>query len=130
MVVQLVISASVNVIINLVLIPRVGAIGASAARTCSAALYFALSYSYVYRNLIYVIRLKSLVRPMLAAVVMSVIVIILAPTYFALAIIFGFIVYVTALWFFGGVLKDDKNLFKNTLSLKIREVYSARDNSR
>ena len=64
-------SMGTNILLNLWLDPRLGAVGASAARVCSSMLFFLMNDLYVNRRLMPHKVLKTLARPALATAVMA-----------------------------------------------------------
>jgi O-antigen/teichoic acid export membrane protein len=110
------VSASVNVLLNMALIPKFDASGASLARVCSSALYFALNYGYVSRKLAHDLKLKSLFRPMIATGIMAVATVAMISNPLLINIGFSVCVYFVALWIVRGILPDDRNLMNNGLN--------------
>jgi len=64
------VSAVVNIVMNLLLIPSLGARGAAIARVCSVGILFTLNYIYVSRRLISVRLGWILTKPIVAALAM------------------------------------------------------------
>lgn len=116
----LAITAPLNVAINLLLIPRYGAVGAALARTISAGIFFALNYGYIAWNLIGSFNLKNLVRPLVASLIMGVIVLSLGPASISILILCGIVSYVITLWLVRGVLPDDAQRLTVAISHRIR----------
>jgi len=69
----LLISATLNIGLNLLLIPIWGANGAAVARVASALSLFALGYFYIQWHIIQVRLLRILWKPLLATAIMSII---------------------------------------------------------
>ena len=68
----LTISTGTNILLNLILIPILGPIGAGLARTSSAGLYFMLNYGYIVKERLVRTNSTSLVKPIFSTFIMSV----------------------------------------------------------
>ncbi len=64
-------SLVVNVVLNLILIPLYGLIGAAIATVCSELVCFILAYFYVRKYIIHIPFIKNLVKPTFSAIIMS-----------------------------------------------------------
>ena len=103
LVVFLSISTSVNIIVNLILIPRIGANGAAFARVCSSFVYFTLNYGYISRKMSSRVTLKSLIRPLMATVIMMYVISAMSQSMIVIVIGVGAAMYFLALWLLGGI---------------------------
>jgi O-antigen/teichoic acid export membrane protein len=103
----LMLSLVVNLILNLGLIPRLGPVGVAVARVASTALFFALSYTFVRRRLLAFHGHPEILRPVLAAALMTAVVL-AVPTWPVVARVgLGATVYFAALLVLGGLQRDD-----------------------
>jgi len=99
----LAVSFGINLVCNLLLIPRWGAIGSAAARTISITIYFACCELYVHRQLLATQSLAHLVRIVLPLAAMIGAIILLAPFSGILATVAGSVVYVVLLLLLKGI---------------------------
>lgn len=110
------ITALLNIILNLLLIPRYGFIGAGIATLISEAVLFALTFIFVSKFIHAFNALKILYKPLIASAVMAMILVFLDINMFAL-IITGAVVYFAALFLLRAFDKKDfllmKRLVKN-----------------
>ena len=109
LVAMLVVSASSNILINIVLIPAYGAVGSGLARVCSAAIFFALNYGYVTRKLFRQASLKSLAKPAVASIAMALVVLLIRESSILIEVTAGIVTYGLALWLVNGMFPDDPN---------------------
>jgi O-antigen/teichoic acid export membrane protein len=116
----LAITAPLNLIINLLLIPRYGVVGAALARTTSSGIFFALNYGYIARNLTGLTNLRNLIRPLVASLIMAVVVLFLGQTSILIVVLCGIVVYAVALWLVRGVLPDDVGRLMVAVNHRIR----------
>jgi O-antigen/teichoic acid export membrane protein len=114
------VSASTNVVLNLMLIPKFGAVGAATARVCSATLYFMLNYGYVSRKLVRNADLKSLIRPAIATAIMAACAIVMMASHVVINIAISACVYFAALWGVRGIQREDANLLRDALTRRFR----------
>jgi O-antigen/teichoic acid export membrane protein len=114
------ISMVVNVVLNLVLIPRLGIVGAAAARTVATAVLFLQLYLYSQRYLEVESILPLLVRPLLATLVMTAVIwpIRQLPLYWP--IMAGIIVYGAAAYLLKAIPEDARERLGQLSVLKGR----------
>ena len=115
-------AAAFNVLLNLVLIPRFGIVGAAVATVMAEALLLLLGLVAVYK-IGARLPLRPLLRPLLAGTVMGAGLIILGPDR-ALAIYLpaGFFTYVLALLLFRGLPRDARPHL-SSLASSAHEIY-------
>jgi O-antigen/teichoic acid export membrane protein len=99
-------SMVVNIVLNLLLIPRYGIIGAAAARTTATAVLFFQLYAYSQRYLDVENILPLIVRPILAALIMAAAVWPIRHLPLFWPIIAGIIVYGAAAFFLKAIPED------------------------
>jgi O-antigen/teichoic acid export membrane protein len=116
----LLISAILNVGLNLILDPRLGAQGAGIARLCSFSINFLLTYLFVKQFLLPSNLLQLLSRPILATLGMSAVVWVLRGQFVLLTILAGVISYGVILWLVGGITQEDLAMFRSAF-LRRRE---------
>ncbi len=116
----LAVSAPLNVVLNLILIPRYGAVGAAFARTISTGVFFTLNFSYILRNLIQSFSLKSLIQPVIGAAVMVVVLVVISPANLLVSIMVGTVTYAIMLYAVNGILPDDIRPLKQALLRRLR----------
>jgi len=102
----LMLSLATNLLLNLVLIPRLGPVGVAVARVASTALFFGLSYVFVRRLLAFAGR-PELLRPLLATAAMAAVVLVASPWPVVVRIGLGAAVYFAALLALGGLQWSD-----------------------
>lgn len=100
------ISMVVNVVLNLLLIPRLGIIGAAAARTAATAVLFLQLYIYSQRYLDVDSILPLLIRPALATVVMTAVIWPIRHLPILWPIMIGIIAYGAAAYFLKAIPED------------------------
>jgi O-antigen/teichoic acid export membrane protein len=118
------VSAALNVGLNLVLDPRLGAQGAGIARLCSFSVNFFLTYLFVKQFLLPSNLLQLLSRPILATLGMSAVVWVLRGQFVLLTILAGMISYGVILWLVGGITQEDLAMFRSAF-LRRREQPAA-----
>ena len=108
----LVVTLSINVVLNLALIPRWGATGAAVARLVSTSTLVILSYGFVNRRIYAYAPVGTWLRPALAVAVMALVLIFLQSL--ALYVLFplGAVVYFAALVALGALSWDDVALLR------------------
>jgi O-antigen/teichoic acid export membrane protein len=97
---------------NLLLISRFGINGAALARVLATAIFFLALYVYVQRNLLKDSILHLVIRPVLAAVGMSLVVWYLQDSSLLISIPAGIVVYGILIVLLGGVSEEDKAYFR------------------
>lgn len=100
------ISMIVNVVLNLLLIPRFGIVGAAAARTTATAVLFFQLYGYAQLHLGVESILPLVVRPFLAALIMAAVVWPIRQLPLFWPIIIGIIVYGAAAYFLKAIPEE------------------------
>ena len=105
-------SVTINVVLNLVLDPTYGALGAAGARLCSSSIFFLLNYLYVVRFLARSNPLRLLSRPVLATLIMAVVVWLARAWPLPVSISLGIATYTGTLWLLGGITPDDTALLR------------------
>jgi len=111
----LVVTLGVNVVLNVVLIPRWGATGAAVARLASTSALAFLSYGFVYRRIYAYTPIGTWLRPALAAAVMALALIFLQSLALYALIPLGAAVYFVALVGLGALSWDDLALLHRLL---------------
>ncbi len=119
---MLLISTVVNVILNVLLIPQIGAIGAAISRSCSALIFFSLNYGYIHLTIFPSLRMKSAFRPFLSTMLMAVAIFFLGISHLIINIFIGVVVYFAALWIMKGFLPEDAAVLKGIISKRISKV--------
>ncbi len=115
------ISMVVNVVLNLLLIPRLGIMGAAAARTAATAVLFLQLYIYSQRYLDVDSILPLLIRPALATVVMTAVIWPIRHLPILWPIMTGIIAYGAAAYFLKAIPEDARQRL-GQLSVFKREV--------
>jgi O-antigen/teichoic acid export membrane protein len=105
-------SVATNLLLNVLLDPSWGAVGAATARLCSSAVLFLLSHIYVARRLIRFNLLRLLSRAAFATATMGVVVWAMRASPLALIIGTGILAYGGALLLAGGVLPEDLEMLR------------------
>ena len=105
-------SVTINVVLNLVLDPTYGALGAAVARLCSSSIFFLLNYLYVVRFLARSNPLRLLLRSALATLIMAVVVWSVRAWPLPVSIGLGIATYTGTLWLLGGITPDDTALLR------------------
>jgi len=109
------ITTGLNLVLNLVLIPRAGILGAAVARLLSSLALFLVFYVYAQTRLTRVSLLASPVRPLLATAAMTAAVWPLRGQPLAIPIAAGVLVYVAAALLLDLVPKDDRVYWREVL---------------
>ena len=115
-------STAVNIILNLLLIPRIGTLGASVSRTCSSLLFFLLNYNYVSLRIFPDLKMKSMFRPLFSALVMAGVVFYLGSDYIIVSILTGMIIYFATLWIVKGILPSDADVIRRISSTQFSRI--------
>ena len=101
-------SMGVNILLNLILDPTLGAIGAAIARLCSTLTFFLINYLYVTHHLQPHKLVKALTKPVEAVIIMGVVVWLVRPLNLWLAIASGIISYFFALLLLRGLTTEER----------------------
>jgi O-antigen/teichoic acid export membrane protein len=122
----LAVSAVLNIVLNLALIPRAGAPGAAMARLCSSLVYFLLNYFYVTRFLARLNIIQLLLRPALATLIMAIVIWLAGSLVLPALIGIGIVMYVFSFWVLGGILPDDVSIMRRAISHWLGRVIPSR----
>lgn len=120
-------SAGVNIILNLLLTPSWGAVGAATARVCSAMVLFSLNFVYTLRFFARVNLLKLLNKPMLATLVMVLVILPIRTWPLAISIGAGILAYGIALIVVGSISPTEINLVYQAMMKRARKTTSQTD---
>lgn len=111
-----------NVILNLLLIPRYGIIGAAVATLISEVLWFSLAYYYFTRNITPLKLLPLLMQPIMAALVMGLFLMLTPSWFWGARFVLGLAVYVGMLWLVGHKeVRSGLRLLRSQLPVAMRE---------
>jgi len=111
------ITAVVNVIINLVLIPYLSYVGAAIATVSSELILFGI-YFYLVSKHIHLLPIhKMLVKPIIALIVMSLFIIFFNWLGLFLLVILGAIIYFSVLYLIRGISKEDISLIRQIIKI-------------
>jgi O-antigen/teichoic acid export membrane protein len=113
----LIASMGLNIILNLILDPLLGAVGASVARVCSALVFFFINYYYVNRHIHAHHLIQGLKTPLFATLVMSGVVWVVRGFSMWLAILAGMLVFIGTIIALRGITVEEK-LWINALLAK------------
>jgi O-antigen/teichoic acid export membrane protein len=103
----LIVSAVLNIILNLALVPGLGATGSAIARLISGTIFLVLIFYYIKRSLAYSIPLNPLWRPAVATVIMMIGVWLARDWPIVLAVTLGVGLYAVALLLVGAVTTQE-----------------------
>ena len=109
------IALSVNVCINIILIPILGIAGASIATVISQILLFTLSYYFVAKHFYRLPLHKFALKPCLSCLVMALFLFTFAGINLFLRIALSTVIYFTVLWILKTFDSDDKKILKDIL---------------
>ncbi len=111
-------SLIINVILNVILVPQIGIVGASAAKVGSAAILFGLS-QYAVRGLLGNLSLSDkLLRPIVGVLLMTAAVLLVAQFGLWVQIAVGILIYCGALWVTGAFTREERQLWRRALSTR------------
>jgi O-antigen/teichoic acid export membrane protein len=110
-------SMVVNILVNLLLIPRWGTMGAAWARFSSGVVEWLLIYSYVEHYLIRSNLLRLLFKPILATLFMASFVWVFRFQPLFVSIPMGIIIYTGSLWLLGGISSADVALIQQLIPI-------------
>jgi O-antigen/teichoic acid export membrane protein len=116
-------SMSANLLLNVLLTPRIGYLGTALARLASSTLFFVLAYAYTSRQLLRFNLLTILPRPIIASAVMGIAVVLVSSWHVLLTILVGGTAYVPTLWL-TGFLSDDERSFIKQIALDLKNQKS------
>ncbi|MCL4262548.1 MAG: flippase [Anaerolineae bacterium] len=105
-------SMTINLALNIWLIPRYGIVGAALGRTVTSFAFFAMMYIYVQRNLLTDGILPLLWRPLVASSVMIVVLWNLKTVSFFWAGAVSMVVYLVVIWLLGVIPREDRQYFR------------------
>jgi len=107
------VNAALNIVLNIILIPKYGFIGASVATVLTEALGFLLMFNYVSKNFYKISLIHNIGKPVVGGVCTTLIIyLLLAQFNWVLVGILGLIIYSSVLYFLKVITKDDINIFK------------------
>lgn len=104
------VSVMLNIILNLLLIPRFGIMGAAATTLISEVLWFSLAYHYFDRNIARLRLLPLLLQPLTAAIVMGLLLLLTQSFFWQGRLVLGVFVYTGTLWIIGH--KEVRSIFR------------------
>lgn len=116
-----IVSAVINVLLNLMLSPRYGAVGASISRVVSEFSASVLCYVYLYRNILKMNLFTILFKPIIASFAMAVVLWIVNGSSLAIAIPIGALIYVTLFFGLGGIVKDDRDILHKAILVRLKK---------
>lgn len=96
-----------NVLVNLLLVPLAGAVGTASARVISLGFFFAVVFYYLDRREMKINLWEIFIRPLIAGIAMT---FILWSSQGIIALLLGWIVYVTLWLLLGGMPAEDRNV--------------------
>ncbi len=105
-VVFVLVSAIVNITLNLIFIPEHGAIGSSLARVASTGVFFAMSFLFVKMQRLASAKLLTLIKPISAAILMSLIIVLVSGN-LVISIVIGVCTYGGILFLVDRVFRSD-----------------------
>lgn len=113
---------SLNVVINLMLIPRYSYVGASIATVITELLAFILCYHFLSKFIYKIPIYKFIAKPIMASAIMGLFILSFAKANFFLLVCVSIIIYFGVLILLKTFSKEDLNLFKQIISTKQGEV--------
>ena len=108
-----IIAAIVNIVLNLLLIPRYSLVGAAITTVLSVSVLFILNYYFVAKNFHRLELRPILIKPCLACIAMAVFVFFLGNINLALLVISAAAIYFAVLYALKGFDKEDKMMFND-----------------
>lgn len=111
-----IISMSVNLLLNVLLIPSTSYMGTAIARLASAAIFFILAHYYTCRHLVRFNLLTILPRPIIAAAMMGVTIRLAASWPLVPIIVIGVTSYFLFLWLVGFLSDDERDFIRQIIS--------------
>jgi O-antigen/teichoic acid export membrane protein len=109
-----ILAAFLNVILNLILIPSAGYVGAAVATVLSVSGSMLFGLLWIHRNLLHGNPLKGTISPIVGALVISLLIILLRPYVDILFLcIISVPVFAAVLYITGWIDSDDKTIFLN-----------------
>lgn len=115
MVIAILVTAIINVIINIILIPHFSYIGAAAATVVSETILLGYYFYLVSKYIVVLPIHKILVKPFIALVVMAIFILFFSWLGFFMIVIFSIIVYFSTLYLIRGISKDDVALIREII---------------
>ncbi len=116
-----IVSAAINVLLNLILLPQYGAVGAATARVASEFSASALCYVYLYRHILKLRLTAFMSKPVLASGIMMVGLWIMSGSSLAITIPIGAVVYVLSFLLIGGVLENDRQIIRTAVIARLKK---------
>lgn len=120
MVIAILVTAIINVIINIILIPHYSYIGAAAATVASETILLGYYFYLVSKYIVVLPIHKILVKPFIALIVMAIFLLFFSWLGFFIIVIFSIIVYFSTLYLIRGISKDDVALIKEIIKFQNR----------
>ena len=114
----LLISMITNIVLNFLLDPKYGAVGASVARLCSALVFFIPNYLFVIRNIQVHNLFSTLAKPFEATLIMGIVVWFIHDLNLWMAILTGIIVYMISLLLLRGISIEERSWLEQLLHPK------------
>ena len=99
-------AAVVNVVLNLLVIPKYGYIGSSWATVVTELFLFLFNYALIRRSL-FTLSLKDFIKPAIAGIIMGGILYFLPAWNVLILIAIGAVIYFILLFLLGGIQKED-----------------------
>ena len=120
MLIILAISASTNVALNLLLIPRFGAVGAGFSRSCSASIYFIVIYLYIVRDLVSPAALSGIARVTISTGLMAAVTLSMLSFHIIINVMVSACAYLGFLWLTKAIPTEDRRLVRQYISEKFK----------
>ncbi len=98
-----------NIILNIIMIPTLGMVGAAIATVCSEVIMILLMYA-AFKKIVRVQILPYIVKPAFASAVMCISLYFLRMLNVVLLVFIGIVVYIAFLYIIGGITRDDIRL--------------------
>ncbi len=118
MAIAILITAVINVVINIILIPYFSYVGAAIATIAAETILLSI-YFYLISKHIYVLPIHKIVlKPIIALVVMTFFILFFNLLNFFVLVILSIIVYIFVLYIIKGISKDDIALFKEIINIR------------
>lgn len=108
-------SAAFNVILNLFLIPRFSYFGASLATVLTELCVFIFMFTYLSRSFHRIPLTNNLIKPLLSAMILAIIISLINPLNWIVALIIGLVIYIPILYLLKSIGKEDIKLIKELI---------------
>jgi O-antigen/teichoic acid export membrane protein len=113
------ISVISNILLNFLLIPKFGFIGASIANLLSSIIMFIYQYYYISKELLRIDYFQQIKKPFIASIIMGIVIFLIRGTSLFIIIPMAVIVYSLSLVFLKTFTEKDRNLFRQLLVGKV-----------